>query len=328
MNSLVSIIIPTYNRSQLISETLDSVLAQSYPNWECIIVDDHSTDHTVEIIEKHIKKDSRFSVEHRPSRKSKGANACRNHGFEESKGDYILFLDSDDILKDTCIENRLKAINSAEKIDFVIANSSYLKDGVFYEKSICEFPSDYKSEDYLKLFLSYKLPWTVMSVLWKKNTIQDFQFDEDLTRLQDIDYHITILSKRNYNIFRLNDIDNYYRIDDNKGANTDHVSTVIKALTHFLNKYINQDFIKKKYSNEFKQFILFFLQNYLYPNNKNHKSEIRNIDEIIWKSNMFSIKELTLIKSQKLLITSGLINKKGLGINRIHKFLKKGLPNA
>jgi Glycosyltransferases involved in cell wall biogenesis len=99
MNSLlVSIIIPTYNRADLILETLDSILKQSYQNWECLVVDDGSTDNTKEVIEKFQNTDNRFKYCHRPGDYPKGANACRNYGIEISKGDLIQFLDSDDLI--------------------------------------------------------------------------------------------------------------------------------------------------------------------------------------------------------------------------------------
>ena len=104
MDSLVSIIIPAYNQSSLISETLNSVLNQTYINWECIIVDDGSTDNTTEIVKKYTVGDSRFKLKNRPQKKLKGANACRNYGFKLSKGEYVLFLDSDDIWLDDLVE--------------------------------------------------------------------------------------------------------------------------------------------------------------------------------------------------------------------------------
>ncbi|MDD7885186.1 glycosyltransferase family 2 protein [Flavivirga sp. 57AJ16] len=325
MNPRVSVIIPAYNRSQLISETLKSVSVQTYTNWECIVVDDGSTDNTIEIVKNLSIKDSRFSVYKRPPESPKGANVCRNYGFKLSKGEYILFLDSDDILKSTCLEKRLKLFKTSERTDFVLANSSYIKEGVFYNKSICEFPIDYKSEDYFKLFLSYKLPWTIMSVLWKKVVIQGFKFDENLTRLQDIDYHISILSKRDYSILRLNEVDTYYRVEDSKALNQSHILKVLNSFNYFLKKHINQVYIQEKYSNNFKGFIVFFLTHYLYPNIKNYKLEVEKTEEVIKESKIFNFRELNLLNVQKLLISSGLINKKGLGINRINKFLKKGL---
>ena len=95
---LVSIIIPTYNRAHLLGETLESVLAQTYENWECLIIDDGSIDATDELMDFYCEKDSRIKYYHRPDIRQKGANACRNYGFEMCKGEFIQWFDSDDII--------------------------------------------------------------------------------------------------------------------------------------------------------------------------------------------------------------------------------------
>jgi glycosyltransferase involved in cell wall biosynthesis len=105
---LVSIIIPTYNRAHLIGETLDSVLSQTYHNWECIIVDDGSKDNTVEVVGEYVKKDSRFKYFHRPDEHLSGGNGDRNYGIIKSEGDFINFLDSDDYLHPLTLEDKLK----------------------------------------------------------------------------------------------------------------------------------------------------------------------------------------------------------------------------
>lgn len=87
---LVSIIIPTYNRAHLIGETLDSVLAQTYENWECIVVDDGSTDHTDEVMAEYCAKDSRFRYFHRPDTHKPGGNGARNYGFLMSRGEFVV----------------------------------------------------------------------------------------------------------------------------------------------------------------------------------------------------------------------------------------------
>ena len=104
---LVSIIIPTYNRAHLIGETLDSVLAQTYTNWECLVVDDGSTDNTAAVLLAYCKKDARIHYHHRPENRPKGANACRNYGFELSKGAYINWFDSDDIFSKNKIHSQV-----------------------------------------------------------------------------------------------------------------------------------------------------------------------------------------------------------------------------
>ncbi len=95
---LVSIIIPVFNREEVLAETLDSVLVQSYIHWECIVVDDGSTDNSSLIIGEYCKKDPRFKFFNRPEINIKGASACRNYGFQQSQGQFIQYLDSDDIL--------------------------------------------------------------------------------------------------------------------------------------------------------------------------------------------------------------------------------------
>jgi glycosyltransferase involved in cell wall biosynthesis len=116
---LVSIIIPTYNRAHLIGETLDSVLAQTYPNWECIIVDDGSSDHTDEVVGAYVEKDSRFKYFHRPANRAKGANASRNYGFVLCKGEYIQWLDSDDLLAPLKLEVQVTVLQDKPNIDLV-----------------------------------------------------------------------------------------------------------------------------------------------------------------------------------------------------------------
>lgn len=120
---LISIIIPTYNRAHLIGETLDSVLNQTYQNWECIIVDDGSTDNTYEIVNDYIKKDNRFHLYHRPKDRLKGANTCRNYGFELSKGEYINWFDDDDLMMPDFLELKVNAFS--DNLFFVIGTGSY-----------------------------------------------------------------------------------------------------------------------------------------------------------------------------------------------------------
>ena len=88
-NFTVSIITPSYNSSSFIAETIESILSQTYLNWELLITDDCSTDRSVEIIERYIQRDSRiklFRLE-----KNCGAGACRNRSISEAKGRFIAF---------------------------------------------------------------------------------------------------------------------------------------------------------------------------------------------------------------------------------------------
>lgn len=118
----MSIIIPVFNRENLVLETLDSIVKQDYPNWECILVDDHSTDNTVKVIKAFIESDARFSLYHRPKDLAKGANSCRNYGFGLSKGFYIQWFDSDDLMLPSHISSLIDAIQTTNS-DFAVGDS-------------------------------------------------------------------------------------------------------------------------------------------------------------------------------------------------------------
>ncbi len=105
MNSLVSIIMPSYNTACFIGETIKSVLAQSYENWELLIVDDCSTDDTDEVIKPYLS-DSR--IRYLKNEKNSGAAVSRNYALREAKGKWIAFLDSDDIWHPEKLERQVK----------------------------------------------------------------------------------------------------------------------------------------------------------------------------------------------------------------------------
>ena len=95
INNLVSIITPSYNSEKYISETIKSVINQSYSHWEMIIIDDLSTDNSVDIIENFLINDKRIILI--KSDKNRGAGYCRNLGIQKASGQYHAFIDSDDI---------------------------------------------------------------------------------------------------------------------------------------------------------------------------------------------------------------------------------------
>lgn len=105
-NELVSVIMPAYNCADYIGESIDSVIAQTYENWELVIVDDCSTDNTEEIIDRYIQKDNRiryFKLE-----QNSGAAIARNKAVEVAQGIYLAFLDSDDLWVNTKLEKQIK----------------------------------------------------------------------------------------------------------------------------------------------------------------------------------------------------------------------------
>jgi glycosyltransferase involved in cell wall biosynthesis len=119
MNGLVSIITPSYNSAEYIAETIQSVQNQSYTNWEMIIVDDCSSDNTEEIVKKIQQSDTR--VHFLKLDKNSGSGIARNKGIEKATGDYMTFIDSDDIWFPDFIKNSIEAIQTS-KTPFVFSS--------------------------------------------------------------------------------------------------------------------------------------------------------------------------------------------------------------
>lgn len=119
MNALVSIITPSYNSAKFIAETIQSVQNQTYPNWEMIIVDDGSSDETDGIVLSIIETDNRIQF-HKLTQNS-GPAVARNTGIEKASGDYMTFIDADDIWFPTFIENNIKTIQETG-IPFVFSS--------------------------------------------------------------------------------------------------------------------------------------------------------------------------------------------------------------
>ncbi|MEA5566120.1 glycosyltransferase family 2 protein [Anabaena sp. UHCC 0399] len=114
MESLISIIIPSYNAAPWIEETLKSALAQTWKNKEIIVVDDGSTDNSLQIAKKFISLGVKVI-----SQNNRGASAARNRGFQESQGDFIQYLDADDLLAPDKIEKQLEILNSPNNLQYI-----------------------------------------------------------------------------------------------------------------------------------------------------------------------------------------------------------------
>lgn len=123
MEPLVSIITPIYNGSKTIRETIESVLNQTYKNFEMIIVDDSSTDNTRKIIEDYTKKDKRIKYYLLPQKG--GASVARNKALNSAKGKYVAFLDGDDLWKKDKLEKQINFMEE-NKIYFSYTDYSYI----------------------------------------------------------------------------------------------------------------------------------------------------------------------------------------------------------
>ena len=190
---MVSIIIPTYNRVSLLGNTLDSVIKQSYTNWECIVVDDGSTDYTSELMEFYCNRFPSIRYIIRPQNMIKGANTCRNIGFKESNGIYIKWFDSDDILLPDALEKQITHLLFNEKLDVSMSFA------ISFEKNLENHriakPRKTSSQDVIFDYLLGDLFFSVGGGLWHKKflTGRKIFFNENLFKLQDTEFHYKLL---------------------------------------------------------------------------------------------------------------------------------------
>lgn len=129
VDGLVSIIIPTHNRANIISETISSIFAQSYSKIELIIVDDHSIDGTEDIIKYKLNDSPLYSFRYLKSER-KGGCAARNLGLSVSNGEYIQFFDDDDIMMPNHIMDKVTILQQYSQYDFVTCNFKYFKEDI------------------------------------------------------------------------------------------------------------------------------------------------------------------------------------------------------
>ena len=209
---LVTIIIPTYNRSNFIESTLLSIVNQTFPHWEAIVVDDGSTDDTYEVVEKMCVEESRIKILRR-NRGPKGAPTCRNIGLENAKGEFVMFLDSDDLLGYYCLDQRVSYISRYNNREFWVFPMLLFTKHISDTKLYTNLPNE---EDDLNRFLRSDLPWSISCVLWRKSFLKQLNgFDESFPNCQDHDLHLRALWKtKNYQTFPQAVPDNFYRQHD------------------------------------------------------------------------------------------------------------------
>lgn len=184
---MVSVIIPLYNREKLIQATLDSILSQNYIHWECIIVDDHSTDSSLEIVQEFASIDTRIKCVKRPNKLCKGANSCRNFGLEMSKGDYILFLDSDDLLLPFTLNDKVHFLEANKEIVGVIS-----KGGTFNhltKQRTGEWGRTETEGDWITNVIQKRECWGISNALWRRECLPFPCFNKELQAGQDYEFH-------------------------------------------------------------------------------------------------------------------------------------------
>jgi glycosyltransferase involved in cell wall biosynthesis len=187
LNEVVSIITPSFNRGYIVTETAVSILNQTYPFWEWVVVDDGSTDNSLEVLRSFAATDNRIKILQR-NREPKGACACRNIAVENCTGKYVLFLDTDDVLAPFCLEQRVKTMQQHTDCDFVIFPM------LMFEKKLDDLNLLWNvdnDKDDIHRILTGDAVCQGTGPLWKRTSFVEVgMWREDLHMGQDTELHI------------------------------------------------------------------------------------------------------------------------------------------
>jgi glycosyltransferase involved in cell wall biosynthesis len=199
---IISIVVPTFNRLLPLKRCISSVFNQTYQSWELIVVDDGSTDGTLNLLRVYALADKRVKYFKRPKNRRKGANACRNIGIENSNGEYVSFLDSDDEWAAERLENLVVFV--LESKAKAIYSGATIKDHVSHRKRGSR--SLRPGETAFDFVLSSSTFSQTSTLMVKAEFLNNTIFDELLQRHQDFDFFIKVSEVVNWTYFENYDV--------------------------------------------------------------------------------------------------------------------------
>lgn len=177
----VSVIIPCYNQSHFLKQAIESVIGQTYTNYEIILVDDGSTDNTKEIALQYPQVKYIYQ-------KNKGLSAARNTGIKNSNGEYLVFLDSDDWLYPQALYTNVGYLQTNPDVAFV----SGAHDKIFIDSGKVTEVKHYKSGDYFTHLLHHNFIGMIAAVMFRRWVFAEFEFDTTLKACEDYDLYLNV----------------------------------------------------------------------------------------------------------------------------------------
>lgn len=261
-NHLISIIMPTFNRGYIIENAIQSVFEQTILNWELIIVDDASTDNTEDIVKNFT--DSR--VIYIRNEENMGANYSRNRGCTIAKGDFLAFLDSDNVWSRNKLKIQLGALlDSVNDVAF-----AFSKVEVINQKRTIVVPDIDFDSNHLEKVLHNKNVIDTNTVLLKRSVFETVGgFDNDMPRLQDWDIFFRIIAICHYRAIYIPEILDCNIIQSNSISNNDYkyqisISIFLKKYSEYLDvEEINRHFISLLKITKDKEEAILFMSQYL-----------------------------------------------------------------
>ena len=270
----ISIIVPCYNQAKYLNDALQSVFDQSYTNWECIIVNDGSSDDTDFIAREWLAKDVRYKYIFQANN---GLSNARNVGINFSRGDYIQFLDADDCLNTEKLSKSLSEIQDHSDLNIVISNFKMFNDSVKDDlNAFCELNKEFLSYEEILYGWDFKFNIPIHCGFFSSSLFDGFRFPESLKAKEDWIMWLVFFQKKVSAVF-INEILVYYRTHENSMTkNLEHMSeNTIKTL-QYLDLIIPQ--------NDYKAYLLYFASKQMLEIN-NLREKIKMISKRVITSN-------------------------------------------
>lgn len=210
---MISVIIPAYNAQAYLRECLESVLAQSFSDWEAIIVNDGSTDSTCDIAAGFTARDSRFRLVSIPNG---GLSSARNAGIAVARGQWLTYLDSDDTLYPDALAKLMAAASAAENIDIVVAGLSRSRDIAAATDGRVEIMSGLSALE--QGLYQRSVTTSACAKLFRRGVVEDIRFPDGLY-YEDLLYCVETL-RRSAQVAVIGDVIYYYRDNPSSFINT------------------------------------------------------------------------------------------------------------
>ena len=183
----VSVIVPVYNSEEYIGTTIDSIVNQDFKNFELIVIDDGSTDNSLEIINEKLSKSTiSYNVIHQ---ENSGVSSARNRGIDEAKGEYLVFIDADDYVTGNHLSELYNGKTDFSLVQFIKKDGDKLSSPhhLSAELMYCD--------DFIKKELNMEMPFNFWQLMYKTSLVNDnnIRFNPDLVYGEDIDFALRTL---------------------------------------------------------------------------------------------------------------------------------------
>ena len=254
MTARLSIVMPVFNHPEELKTMLDSILANTYQDWELLAVDDGSEQETLALLDQYAAADSRIKAIRR-DRQPKGAQTCRNIGMELAKGEFIIFFDSDDYIAPYCLEQRVKSLESRPELDFMVfRNGLYENDKFHTESSRSCYGYPIYADD-VEAFCSRTLPYIVWNNIYRTEALRKHHitWDEKLLSLQDGDFNLQTLLADLRHDYAVTPPDYGYRIVGNAGSISKKRSSTAHLNSHLYSVDKNYRAVQEKFGNKYNR---------------------------------------------------------------------------